>query len=113
MHMVWNVQSGTVEVKLYENEFTVHKGGIWQVPRGEWYDFPRHLVYPFLRTAFSIHELVYNISHFAAARSPSSNLWNTQTNQLSLGNTYSIRNVGSETARVFFAQACEMNVQEE
>jgi hypothetical protein len=35
MHMVFNVQSGTVEVKVHENEFTVHKGGIWQVPRGE------------------------------------------------------------------------------
>lgn len=34
MHMVFNVQSGTVEVKVHENEFTVHKGGIWQVPRG-------------------------------------------------------------------------------
>ncbi|KAH8716929.1 kinetochore CENP-C fungal-like protein [Phaeosphaeriaceae sp. PMI808] len=33
MHMVFNVQSGTVEVKVYENEFTVHRGGIWQVPR--------------------------------------------------------------------------------
>jgi hypothetical protein len=34
MHMVFNVQSGTVEVKVHENEFTVHKQGIWQVPRG-------------------------------------------------------------------------------
>jgi centromere protein C len=39
MHMVFNVQSGTVEVKVHENEFTVHKGGIWQVPRGEQYIF--------------------------------------------------------------------------
>ncbi|KAF2033501.1 hypothetical protein EK21DRAFT_98206 [Setomelanomma holmii] len=62
MHMVFNVQSGTVEVKVHENEFTAHRGGIWQVPRG---------------------------------------------------NTYSIRNVGSGTARVFFAQAREMNVQDE
>jgi centromere protein C len=35
MHMVFNVQSGTVEVKVHENEFIVHKGGIWQVPRGK------------------------------------------------------------------------------
>lgn len=35
MHMVFNVQSGAVEVKVHENEFTVHKGGIWQVPRGK------------------------------------------------------------------------------
>ncbi len=35
MHMVFNVQSGTVEVKVHENEFTVHRRGIWQVPRGE------------------------------------------------------------------------------
>jgi centromere protein C len=35
MHMVFNVQSGTVEVKVHENEFTVHRGGIWQVPRGK------------------------------------------------------------------------------
>lgn len=42
MHMVFNVQSGAVEVKVHENEFTVHKGGIWQVPRGECrvYAFP-------------------------------------------------------------------------
>ncbi|KAJ4401724.1 mitotic fidelity of chromosome transmission- protein [Didymella pomorum] len=56
MHMVFNVQSGAVEVKVHENEFTVHKGGIWQVPRG---------------------------------------------------NTYSIKNVGSTTAHIFFAQARE------
>ncbi|XP_014561942.1 hypothetical protein COCVIDRAFT_33175 [Bipolaris victoriae FI3] len=56
MHMVFNVQSGTVEVRVHENEFTIHKHGIWQVPRG---------------------------------------------------NTYSIRNIGSGTARVFFAQAKE------
>jgi centromere protein C len=35
MHMVFNVQSGVVEVKVFENEFTVHRGGIWQVPRGK------------------------------------------------------------------------------
>ena len=34
MHMVFNVQSGTVEVKIHENIFTLHRGGIWQVPRG-------------------------------------------------------------------------------
>lgn len=62
MHMVFNVQSGVVEVKVHENEFIVHNGGIWQVPRG---------------------------------------------------NTYSIRNVGDGTARVFFAQAREMFVDEE
>ncbi|KAF1844663.1 cupin domain-containing protein [Cucurbitaria berberidis CBS 394.84] len=62
MHMVFNVQSGTVEVKVHENEFTVHRYGIWQVPRG---------------------------------------------------NMYSIRNVGSGTARVFFASAREMNVSGE
>ncbi|KAH7554957.1 hypothetical protein BM1_07618 [Bipolaris maydis] len=33
MHMVFNVQSGTVEVRVHENEFTIHKHGIWQVPR--------------------------------------------------------------------------------
>lgn len=35
MHMVFNVLAGALEVKVHENEFTVHKGGIWQVPRGE------------------------------------------------------------------------------
>jgi hypothetical protein len=35
MHMFFNVQSGTVEVKVAENEFTVHRNGIWQVPRGK------------------------------------------------------------------------------
>jgi hypothetical protein len=34
MHMIFNVQSGTVEVRVHENEFTVHKQGVWQVPRG-------------------------------------------------------------------------------
>lgn len=34
MHMVFHVQSGTVEVRVHENEFTIHKHGIWQVPRG-------------------------------------------------------------------------------
>jgi len=34
MHMVFIVQSGTVEVRVHENEFTVHKQSIWQVPRG-------------------------------------------------------------------------------
>ncbi|EMD59222.1 hypothetical protein COCSADRAFT_41092 [Bipolaris sorokiniana ND90Pr] len=62
MHMVFNVQSGTVEVRVHENEFTIHKHGIWQVPRG---------------------------------------------------NTYSIRNIGSGTARVFFAQAKEKVVDVE
>ncbi|EUC48907.1 hypothetical protein COCMIDRAFT_33589 [Bipolaris oryzae ATCC 44560] len=62
MHMVFNVQSGTVEVRVHENEFTIHKHGIWQVPRG---------------------------------------------------NTYSIRNIGSGTARVFFAQAKEKFVDVE
>ncbi|CBX96946.1 similar to cupin domain containing protein [Plenodomus lingam JN3] len=62
MHMLFNVQYGTVEVKVHVNEFVVHKGGIWQVPRG---------------------------------------------------NTYSIRNVGSGTARIFFAQAREAEVQDD
>ncbi|KAF3002901.1 hypothetical protein E8E13_001849 [Curvularia kusanoi] len=62
MHMVFHVLSGALEVKVHENEFAVHKGGIWQVPRG---------------------------------------------------NTYSIRNVGAKTARVFFAQAREAVPEEE
>ncbi|KAH6642439.1 cupin domain-containing protein [Boeremia exigua] len=62
MHMVFNVQYGTVEVRVHENEFTVHRGGIWQVPRG---------------------------------------------------NTYSIKNVGSKTARIFFAQAREASTDNE
>jgi hypothetical protein len=36
-----------------------------------------------------------------------------ETDQSYAGNTYSIRNIGSGTARVFFAQAREMNVQDE
>ncbi|KAJ8109908.1 hypothetical protein OPT61_g7108 [Boeremia exigua] len=62
MHMVFNVQSGAVEVKVHENEFTVHKGGMWQVPRG---------------------------------------------------NTYSIKNIGSKSARIFFAQARETSTDEQ
>ena len=34
MHMIFNVQSGTVEVRMHENEFVVHKMGVWHVPRG-------------------------------------------------------------------------------
>ena len=37
MHMIFNVQSGTVEVRVHENEFTVHKQGVWQVPRGTFF----------------------------------------------------------------------------
>ena len=33
--MVFTLQSGTVEAKVNDNEFTVHKNGIWQVPRGK------------------------------------------------------------------------------
>lgn len=56
MHMLFNVQYGTVEVKVHENEFTVHKGGIWQVPRGTLFFFlprtavsfiPRRFLYGF------------------------------------------------------------------
>ncbi|OWY51373.1 cupin-like protein [Alternaria alternata] len=61
MHMIFNVQSGTVEVRMHENEFVVHKMGVWQVPRG---------------------------------------------------NTYSIKNIGSGTARIFFSQARELHVEE-
>jgi hypothetical protein len=42
--------------------------------------------------------------------------WRSKEMQADLspaGNTYSIRNVGSGTARVFFAQAREMNVEDE
>ncbi|KAF1917991.1 kinetochore CENP-C fungal-like protein [Ampelomyces quisqualis] len=54
MHMVFNVQSGTVEVKVHENEFTVHKGGIWQVPRGKshFLSLPFHSLHYLSHTAF-------------------------------------------------------------
>jgi hypothetical protein len=39
MHMVFHVTSGAVEVKVHDSEFTVHKGGVWQVPRGEFMRF--------------------------------------------------------------------------
>jgi hypothetical protein len=55
MHMVFNVQSGTVEVKLHENEFTVHRGGIWQVPRGELYMFSSLFVLSLLCALRNIH----------------------------------------------------------
>jgi hypothetical protein len=67
MHMVFNVQSGTVEVKVHENEFTVHRGGIWQVPRGMFY-----LSYIFIspiflsRTASAKHALVF--ANFGTSR---------------------------------------------
>jgi hypothetical protein len=38
-------------------------------------------------------------------------LSNTQTDLSYLGNTYSIKNIGSGTARVFFAQAREVAAQ--
>ncbi|KAF2792147.1 hypothetical protein K505DRAFT_326353 [Melanomma pulvis-pyrius CBS 109.77] len=62
MHMVFHVTAGAVEVKVHDSDFTVHKGGVWQVPRG---------------------------------------------------NTYSIRNVGSGTSRVFFSQAFEKTAEAE
>jgi len=35
MHMCFHVQSGVVQVKVHENQFLVHRGGVWQVPRGK------------------------------------------------------------------------------
>jgi centromere protein C len=35
MHMVFNIMEGAAEVTVADNVFTVHKGGVWQVPRGE------------------------------------------------------------------------------
>lgn len=35
MHMVFHVQNGSVEARVYESVFTVHRGGVWQVPRGK------------------------------------------------------------------------------
>jgi hypothetical protein len=55
MHMVFNVQSGVVEVRVHENEFTVHRGGIWQVPRGELFPSP---------TCFILRFLSYLLSSF-------------------------------------------------
>ncbi|KAF2205403.1 hypothetical protein GQ43DRAFT_437029 [Delitschia confertaspora ATCC 74209] len=37
MHMVFFVASGVVEVTVHENSFSIHKGGVWQVPRGNFY----------------------------------------------------------------------------
>ncbi|OAL55362.1 cupin domain-containing protein [Pyrenochaeta sp. DS3sAY3a] len=73
MHMVWTLQSGTVEVKVHENEFTVHKGGVWQVPRGmsvfllfSCFHFPvLHL------SPFYLHLRVGHVpSHTISARQP-------------------------------------------
>ncbi|EAT90894.2 hypothetical protein SNOG_01245 [Parastagonospora nodorum SN15] len=54
MHMIFNVQSGTVEVKVHENEFTVHRGGVWQVPRGMLH-FPSFLLPPHAVPAYSLY----------------------------------------------------------
>jgi centromere protein C len=35
MQMVFSITEGAAEVAVAENVFTVHKGGVWQVPRGE------------------------------------------------------------------------------
>lgn len=35
MHMVFHVVQGAAEVNVNDNLFTVHRGGVWQVPRGE------------------------------------------------------------------------------
>jgi hypothetical protein len=40
MHMVFHVQEGTLEVNVHDNEFTIHKGGVWHVPRGESHSIP-------------------------------------------------------------------------
>lgn len=34
MHMVFFVASGTVEVTVHQSEFVIHRGGVFQVPRG-------------------------------------------------------------------------------
>jgi centromere protein C len=39
MHMSFHVTKGAVEVNVNNNLFTVHKGGVWQVPRGEFLPF--------------------------------------------------------------------------
>ncbi|PVI08643.1 hypothetical protein DM02DRAFT_8212 [Periconia macrospinosa] len=57
MHMVFHVQSGTVEVKVHENMFTVHRGGVWHVPRGK-FDFFSH---PFLLFFEYFHQSVHLI----------------------------------------------------
>lgn len=49
MHMIFNVQSGTVEVRVHENEFVVHKQGVWQVPRGMlFFPFSHHVFRSFV-----------------------------------------------------------------
>lgn len=35
MHMVFHVTQGAVEATVADNTFTIHKGGVWQVPRGK------------------------------------------------------------------------------
>jgi hypothetical protein len=35
MHMVFFVATGTVEVTVHQSSFTIHHGGVFQVPRGE------------------------------------------------------------------------------
>ncbi|KAF3032557.1 hypothetical protein E8E12_000836 [Didymella heteroderae] len=37
MHIVFTVIKGAVKVKVHEYEFTVHEGGMWQVPPGNTY----------------------------------------------------------------------------
>lgn len=36
MQMVFTVMEGAAEVMVNDNVFTVHRGGVWQVPRGKW-----------------------------------------------------------------------------
>lgn len=35
LHMVFHIQSGAVEAKVHESMFTVHRGGVFHVPRGK------------------------------------------------------------------------------
>jgi len=35
MHILFFVATGAVEVQVHQNEFTIHRGGVFQVPRGE------------------------------------------------------------------------------
>ncbi len=141
MHMVFNVQSGTVEVKMHENEFTVHRRGIWQVPRGEFFQELEFCVrwcmsgdvvdvWLLLRERLAHHPLVFfSFSssqthpcppvpfHHVFSQSPNNltpHLTSThQTYSSFPGNTYSIRNIGRGTARVFFAQAMQTTVQDD
>lgn len=86
MHMTFFVFAGRVQVTVADTVFSIGRGGMWFVPRGE-----------------------QGIFFTTAAPPPVLLLLsNTETYHISTGNYYSIENISNKPARIFFSQGCEV-----